>query len=152
MEEKLDGNVEEVASAPVRCLQIEQHRLHRLRRGEGQRYRRFGARAAAARSGAAWRAEDPGAGAEQCLPLVRTAADNVVSTPARAERTSRTGTSRTGSGFGVWGQGLYATIVAIALCSFPNLAAEETSCHARRRSPRRHCLFSENEVLPQLGT
>jgi len=36
---------------------------------------------------------------------------------------------------------LYATIVAIALGSFPNLAAEETSCHARRRSPRRHCLF-----------
>ncbi len=86
MEEKLDGNVEEVASAPVRCLQIEQNRLHRLRRGEGQRYRRFGARAAAARSGAAWRPGDPGADAEQCLPLVRTAADNVVSTPARAER------------------------------------------------------------------
>jgi hypothetical protein len=47
---------------------------------------------------------------------------------------------------------LYATIVAIALGSFPNFAAEETSCHARRRSPRRHCLFSGNEVLPQLGT
>jgi len=83
MEEKLDGNVEEVASAPVRCLQIEQHRLHRLRRGEGQRYRRFGARAAAARSVAAG---GPGRG-RRTMPPSRTHRGRQRGFDSRASRT-----------------------------------------------------------------